>query len=394
MSSIRTHLQSFFARVVGESPRHNAVCNCGFCRVPVANVTLPSRSVRTLHDGDELYEDWDEPYTPAENFSPETSMQIVITRPIPAALVNSLKSGGHDVLIPTEDNPQATAAILQAGRNAHGVITFPTDKVDVAFLDARPNLRAVSQFAVGFNNIDVPACTKRRIGASNTPGVLTDATAEVAWLLIMMAARRGGEGERVVRSKTWKGWGPQEFIGVDVVGGTLGIIGAGRIGSRLAQMAEGFDMPLLYHNRSPRPEMDRLGARLVPLDDLLKQSDFISIHVPLSEQTKHLIGPRELGLMKPTAVLVNTARGPVVDEAALVDALKAGKLFAAGLDVYEQEPTVHPGLFELENAVLLPHIGSATATTRRKMGELAVNNMLAMLAGKRPPHPLNPELFP
>jgi glyoxylate reductase len=347
------------------------------------NATLPAAGAR--------------PYTPASEAPAEKSMQIVITRPVDPYLIKMLQDAGHEVTTPKEDTTDATAALLASRRDVQGVITFPTDRVDAAFLDSRPNLRAVSNFAVGFNNIDVPACTQRRIGASNTPGVLNDATAEVAWLLLMMTGRRAGEGERAVRANKWTGWapqGPQSFTGMDIVGKTLGVIGAGRIGSRFAMMAEGFDMPLLYHNRHTSREMEALGAQLVSLDELLQRSDFVSVHVPLNEQTRHLIGKRELELMKPTAVLINTARGPVVDEAALVEALKTNKIFGAGLDVYEEEPKVHPGLFELENVVLLPHIGSATVSTRRKMCDLAGKNLIAMLAGKRPLHPLNAELWP
>jgi glyoxylate reductase len=183
-------------------------------------------------------------------------------------------------------------------------------------------------------------------------------------------------------------------MGTDVVGQTLGIVGAGRIGTRVARMATGFDMKLLYNNRHPNPDMDALGAKLLPLDDLLRQSDFVSLHVPLNPTTRHLIGSRELSLMKPTAILVNTARGPVVDEAALVEALRQHRLFAAGLDVFENEPALHPDLYELENVVLLPHIGSATTRTRAAMATTAARNLLAMLDGRRPPNPINPQLWP
>jgi glyoxylate reductase len=232
---------------------------------------------------------------------------------------------------------------------------------------------------------------------TNTPGVLTDATAEIAWTLLMMAARRGGEAERLVRGGTWAGWEPLQMLGVDVVGRTLGIVGAGRIGTRMARMAAGFDMRVIYNHRRPNKEMDDLGgaggARRVPLEELLREADFISLHVPLSDATRHLIGRKELALMKPTAVLINTARGPVVDEEALVEALREKRLFAAGLDVYEREPALHPGLFELENVVLLPHIGSATVSTRNRMAQMAAENLIAMLAGRKPATPVNPELW-
>jgi glyoxylate reductase len=321
-------------------------------------------------------------------------MKILITRPVGPHLVKQLEAGGHEVLMAAEDTPAAAAATRAAGKDAAGMIAFLTDRIDAAYLEAHPSLRAVSNLGVGYDNIDVPACTARRVGASNTPGVLTDATAETAWTLIMMAARRAGEAERAVRAHQWTGWGPLSFVGVNVIGATLGIVGAGRIGARVARLGVGFGMKVLYHNRRRSAEMEALGAEYLALEDLLRQSDFVSLHVPLSAETRHLIGAAQLALMKPTAILINTARGPVVDEGALVEALKSRRIYAAGLDVYEKEPALHPGLYELENVVLLPHIGSATLATRRRMGELAAANLLAMLAGKRPPCPLNPELWP
>jgi glyoxylate reductase len=320
-------------------------------------------------------------------------MKILVTRPIPEVGVNVLRQAGHDVTVSPRDRALAPAELLAATVGIDGLLSMLTDRIDAVFLDARPNVRAVSNFAVGYNNIDVPACTARKIGVANTPDVLNDATAETAWMLLMMAARRAGEAERVLRAKQWDGWGPLQFLGMGVVGKTLGIIGAGRIGTRLARMASGFGMRLLYRNRRPSAEMEAMGARLVPLDDLLRESDFVSIHVPLSPETRHLISRRELALMKPTAVLVNTARGPVVDEAALVEALREKRIFAAGLDVYEREPVVEEGLFALENVVLLPHIGSATVGTREAMAELSARNLVAMLSGRSPASPVNPEIW-
>jgi glyoxylate reductase len=226
--------------------------------------------------------------------------------------------------------------------------------------------------------------------------VLTNTTAELAFGLMLAAARRMGEAERYVRSGAWASHGTGSgtvHMGTDVVGQTLGIVGAGRIGTRVARMGLGFDMKLLYYSRNRNAEMDALGATLMALDELLRQADFVSLHVPLNPATRHLIGARELALMKPTAVLVNTSRGPVVDEAALVEALRARQIFGAGLDVYEHEPPLHPGLLELENVVLLPHIGSATARTRGAMAQTAAINLLAMLDGKRPPNPVNGEVW-
>ncbi|HUO10451.1 MAG TPA: D-glycerate dehydrogenase [Phycisphaerae bacterium] len=320
-------------------------------------------------------------------------MRILVTRPIPEVGVNVLRQVGHEVIVSPRDRAMPAAELLAATVGIDGLLSMLTDRIDAAFLDARPNVRAVSNFAVGYNNIDVPACTARKIGVANTPDVLTDATAESAWMLLMMAARRAGEAERVLRAKRWDGWGPLQFLGIGIVGKTLGIIGAGRIGSRFARMASGFGMRLLYHNRRASAEMEAMGARLVLLDDLLRESDFVSIHVPLVPETRHFISRRELALMKPTAVLVNTARGPVVDEAALVEALREKCIFAAGLDVYEREPVVEEGLFALENVVLLPHIGSATVGTREAMAELSARNLVAMLSGRSPASPVNPEIW-
>ncbi len=321
-------------------------------------------------------------------------MNIVITRQIPDVAAALLRAAGHEVTIAATDHDLSPLELLAASAHADGLIALLTNKINAAFLDQRPNIKAIANFAVGYNNIDIVACTARKIGVSNTPGVLTDATAEIAFALLIAAARRTGEAERMVRARQWTGWAALQLMGKDVVGQTLGIIGAGRIGTRLARMTRGFGMPLIYFNRRPNPEMEQLGAKLLPLDDLLRQSDFISIHVPLSAETRHLIGSREFGLMKPHAILINTSRGPIVDEAALVEALTAQKIFAAGLDVYENEPTLHPGLYALENVVLLPHIGSATASTRNKMAEMAATNLLSMLQNRRPPNPVNPEIWP
>jgi len=321
-------------------------------------------------------------------------MHILITRHLPEAAPSALRAAGHTLTLNPHDRPLTPAELLDLSATADALLLMLTDKIDAQFLEKRPNLKAIANYAVGYNNIDIPACTARKIGVSNTPGVLTNATAEIAWTLLMAAARRAGEGERLVRTKTWAGWEPLQLLGMDVVGRTLGLIGAGRIGARVAKMAAGFDMKLLYHNRKPNPDMEALGAQFVPLNTLLALSDFISLHVPLSDATRHLLGPAQFKLMKPTAILINTARGPVIDEAALVAALQSKTIFAAGLDVYEHEPALHPGLYELDNAILLPHLGSATIETRNKMAHMAADNLLAMLAGKRPPNPVNPELWP
>jgi glyoxylate reductase len=279
-------------------------------------------------------------------------------------------------------------------RDTEGAVVLLREKIDAAFLDRVPKLKVVSNVAVGYDNADVAECTRRGVVLTNTPDVLTDATADVAWTLLLAAGRRMTEGDRFVRSGKWKKWDFYLMRGLDFAGKTLGIVGAGRIGQAVAQRGLGFGMRIVYSSRSARPEFEvATGARRVELDALLRESDFVSIHVPLSKETVHLIGERELKLMKPTSVLVNTARGPIVDEAALVKALKAKRIFAAGLDVFEKEPSVHPGLLKLENVALLPHIGSATEGARLGMVETAHRNCLAVLEGKAPPNPVNPQVL-
>ncbi|MEE2934743.1 MAG: D-glycerate dehydrogenase, partial [Planctomycetota bacterium] len=270
-----------------------------------------------------------------------------------------------------------------------------TDTIDADIMDANPDLKVIANFAVGFNNIDVAGATKRKLPVTNTPGVLTETTADMAWALLMDAARRVSEGDRLVRTKSWNGWGPLQLLGADVSGGTLGLVGMGRIARAMAKRAIGFDMRILYWNRTRLETADEriLGAEFVELDDLLTLSDFLSLHVALTPETKHLIGATELAKMKSTAILVNTARGPVVDEQALVAALQTGTIAGAGLDVYEHEPALTPGLYELENAVVAPHLGSATIGTRTKMGNMAANNCLSACRGKRPENLVNPEIY-
>jgi glyoxylate reductase len=319
---------------------------------------------------------------------------IFITRYIAQPAIDQLAAAGHHVVLNPHDRNLSQSELIAYLKGCDGLIPNLVDRIDAPLLDASPLLRAIAQVAVGFNNIDVAACTRRRVGVCNTPDVLTNATAETAWALIYACARRVGEAERSLRAGKWEGWGPRQFLGHDIVGKTLGIIGSGRIGQQVARMSRGLGMPLLYFNRSPNAVMEKeLGATRVSLDELLRSSDVISIHTPLTPETRHLIGKTQLAMMKPTAILINTSRGAVIDEAALVEALRENRIFAAGLDVYEEEPKLAPGLMELDNAVLLPHIGSATVETREKMAILAANNMIAMLAGRKPPTPLNPELW-
>jgi glyoxylate reductase len=275
-------------------------------------------------------------------------------------------------------------------------ITLLTEKVDDELLDAAgPGLVIVANYAVGFDNIDVDACTRRGVLATNTPDVLTETTADTAWALMMAAARRIAEGDRFLRSGTPWIWGPEMMLGQDLHGKVLGIVGFGRIGRAVARRGKGFGMAVLYHDPfPPPPETEReLGAEYRELDELLAESDFVSIHVALSPETRHLFDRERFRRMKPTAVLVNTSRGPVIDEAALAEALREGDLFAAGLDVFEKEPEVHPGLLEQDNAVVIPHLGSATVETRDAMGFLAVENVAAALEDRRPPTLLNPEVW-
>jgi lactate dehydrogenase-like 2-hydroxyacid dehydrogenase len=247
---------------------------------------------------------------------------------------------------------------------------------------------------VGYDNIDVEAATERGIAVTNTPGVLTGTTADLAWALLFATARRITEADAYTRSGRWPGWGPLQMLGMEVSGRTLGVIGAGRIGSAMARRSVGFGMKVLYdaHNRCPELE-DEIGARRLGREELLRKADFVSLHVPLTDETHHLIGPSELDMMKSSAVLINTSRGPVVDEEALVDALRRGSIFGAGLDVYEEEPQLTPALADLDNVVLTPHVGSGTRQTRSKMAEMAATSILTVLEGGEPENCLNPEVL-
>jgi glyoxylate reductase len=269
-------------------------------------------------------------------------------------------------------------------------VTLLTNRVDAAFLAAAPRLRLVANVAVGYNNVDVAACTARGVTVTNTPGVLTDATADIAMALILMVTRRLAEGERLIRSSTpWK-WGMFMMLGTGIQGRTLGIVGMGAIGEALAVRARAFGMRVVYHNRhaAPAEVEQRLDATWVELDELLASSDVVSVNCPYSDATHHLIDSAALTAMQPTAFLINTARGPIVDEAALVAALEAGHLAGVGLDVFEHEPEVHPGLVGRDDVVLIPHLGSATVETRGAMARLAADNVVEVLAGRPPLTPV------
>ena len=299
-----------------------------------------------------------------------------------------------EVIDNQSDVPYAPEALAAALADCEGLMCCLTDRVDAALLAAAPQLKAVANIAVGYNNIDVPACTARGVMATNTPGVLDDSTADLAWALMLGAARRITEVERRVRDGEWTGWRLKQWLGVDVHHATLGIVGMGRIGQAIARRAAGFDMKVIYHNRKPiAPELERkCNAAYVSFDELLAQSDFIVLQVPYSPATHHLIGAAQLAKMKPTAILINATRGGVVDDAALVAALKNGAIRAAGLDVYENEPKLHPEFLALDNVVLAPHVGSSTEATRQAMAMLAAQNLVAALRGETPPNLLNPEV--
>ncbi len=320
--------------------------------------------------------------------------KIFLTRELPPESMAMLRE--HSVLtMNTEDRYLKKDEIIAGVQGVDGLLCLLTDTIDDEILAANPNLQVVANFAVGFNNIDVAAATRRKIPVTNTPGVLTETTADMAWALLMAAARRVVEGDRFVRSRAWQGWGPLQFLGGDVTGATLGLIGLGRIGRAMVPRAKGFDMNVIYWNRTRlrAEEEAALGVTYCEMDDLLRQSDFVSVHVALNDQTKHLIGPAQFALMKPTACIVNTARGPIIDERALVKALQTGTIASAGLDVYENEPLLEPELYESPNAVVAPHLGSATIGTRTKMGNMAVENCLAACRGERPANLVNPEIF-
>ena len=314
---------------------------------------------------------------------------VLVTRPLGPEIAAFLRER-CEVEVPDEDRAMARDELLARLAGKHGLLAMLTDRVDDEALDAAgPSLRVVANHAVGYDNVDVAACTRRGVVVTNTPDVLTDATADMTWGLILAASRRIAEGDRLVRSgRPWE-WSPGFMLGREVAGKTLGIVGFGRIGQAVARRAVGFSMRVITHTRTP-PE-DREDVEIVGFDELLAESDVVSIHLSLSDETRHLFGSRELGLMKETAVLVNTSRGQVVDEAALAEALASGEIGAAGLDVYEREPQVHPGLLELENVVLVPHLGSATVETRAAMGMLAARNLVAVLSGEPPSTPVNPE---
>jgi len=287
-----------------------------------------------------------------------------------------------------EDRPMTRLELLTQVGQAEALAVTLADTVDTELLSHAGRLRVVAVYAAGYNNIDLQAATARGIMVTNTPDVLTETTADLTWGLMLAVARKIPEGERLVREARWSGWAPTHVLGSEVHGRTLGIVGMGRIGRAVARRAPGFGMPVLYSSRRAlgRDEEQRFNAQAVSLPDLLTAADFVSLHVPLTEHTRHLIGKKELALMRSTAFLINTARGAVVDEAALAEALASGRPAGAGLDVYEHEPDIHPALLRLSNVVLLPHLGSSTAQARLRMGMMVIENITAVLSGGQPPN--------
>ncbi len=325
--------------------------------------------------------------------------KIIVTQKVPAPAYPMLEAVG-DVEANMEEGRIWSGEELLARSPGHDYIySLLTDTIDTSLLEAcaarTPRLKLVANMAVGYDNIDVAAATRLGIAVTNTPGVLSDTTADLAFGLLIATARRISEAERYVRAGKFAGWGPLLFCGAEVHHATLGLVGTGRIGKILARRASGFEMKVLYYNRHrlSSEEEALYGLSYASMDEVLQQSDFVSIHTPYSNETHHLIGTRELALMKPGAILINTARGPIVDEKALVQALQARGIAGAGLDVFEREPDIEPGLLAMENVVLLPHIASASLNTRTRMATMASENIVAHAHGQRPPNILNPEVL-
>lgn len=322
-----------------------------------------------------------------------TARSIFVTWPMEAEVRAILERVGTVRTSHTE-HELPVAELARHVADVEAIIPMGAHPIPEPVIAAAPRLRIVAVAAVGYNIVDVAAATRRGILVTNTPGVLTETTADMAWALMLGVARRVPESDRFVRAGKWTGVYWSQLMGADVHGTTLGIIGLGRIGQAIARRAQGFGMRVLYHTRTPDPEAERrVGAEYRAKADLLRESDFVVLSIPLTEETRHLIGAAELALMKPTAFLVNVARGPVVDEAALVEALRSKRIAGAGLDVFEEEPKLHPGLLGLENLALTPHIGSASGATRRRMATRAAENCVAALEGHRPPNLVNPEAW-
>jgi len=319
-------------------------------------------------------------------------VKIYVTRRIPDAGIKLLE--GHEVDVYEGSTPIPRKLLAEKVADAEALIPLLSDQIDAELMEAAPKLKVIANYAVGYDNVDIDAATKRGIVVTNTPDVLTDATAELAWALLFAAARRIGEAERFTRAGRFSGWGPMLLLGQGIRGKTLGVIGAGRIGTRFALGSRGFEMKVFYYDQERNETLEQeLGAKKVDISYLMHEADFVSIHLPLTQETKHLIDAHQLFRMKPTAVLINTSRGPIVDEKALVAALRAGKLAVAGLDVYEREPDISAEFFEMENVVLAPHIGSATHGARSAMAELCAYAVLKVFGGEMPSNIVNREVW-
>ena len=320
--------------------------------------------------------------------------KIYVTRMLPQAGMDLL-AREFDVEVNPHDRVATREELLAGVRCKDALLSLLTDTIDAGVIDAEPRLRVISNYAVAFNNIDIAAATERRILVTNTPGVLTQTTADLAFALLMTCARRIVEADEFMRAGKYRGWGPMLFLGQDIHGKTLGLIGFGRIGQAMAKRGLGFKMKILYNDAERASEEVEKAheAEYRELPDLLRESDFVSLHVPLTDSTHHLISDAQLSLMKNTAILINTSRGPVVDEKALVKAVKEGAVFGAGLDVFEREPEFEPGLEKLANVVMVPHIASASVATRTKMSIMAAENACAVARGEIPPNIVNPEVW-
>ncbi|MEX0928536.1 MAG: D-glycerate dehydrogenase [Balneolales bacterium] len=320
--------------------------------------------------------------------------KVFLTKELPVKVMERLKEQTN-LSMNAGDRVLSRDELLRAVKGKDALLCILNDTIDSGIMDANPNLKIIANYAVGYNNIDIAAATERKIPVSNTPGVLTDTTADMGFALIMAVGRRIAEADKFIRTGKWPGWGPTQFLGQDISGSTLGIIGLGRIGKALARRASGFDMDLLYWNRTRLQEKEEreLGVRFAPFEEVLAASDFVSLHVAYNEGTHHLIGKKEFEIMQSTAYIINTARGPVIDEKALVAALQSHEIAGAGLDVFEQEPQIEAELFDMNNVVLLPHLASATIATRTRMGMIAIDNILAALNGQTIPHLVNKDIY-
>jgi len=321
--------------------------------------------------------------------------RIYVARRLPNPAMERLRQRADVAVWPTDELPPPRDILTKEAAASDGLLSLLTDRIDGALLDAAPRVRVVSNYAVGFDNVDVDAATVRGVVVTNTPGVLTETVADFAMTLLLAVARRVVEADRYTREGRWKSWEPMLFLGQDLHGATLGLVGLGRIGAAVARRAHGFNMPMLYHDVVRREDLERdLGLEHTSLDDLLRRADFISVHTPLTPQTRHLISTDQFRLMKSTAVLVNTARGPIVDPDALYRALADRQIWGAGLDVFEAEPVPadHP-LLGLDNIIVVPHIASASVETRTRMALMAADNLLAVLSDQRPPNFVNPDVW-